>query len=811
MRVIFLYLSCLFLLGCGEDPRIDNDGSCPELPADPTSARVFALQPRIAPENFTSYQAYHNHLFKLANTHVTHCLVLDRPNIVVLPENTGITAAFIGSRGQAARNATSALGAFLALGGQYTQPIEFYKNSWANLPLPNQIELATTDTVWRAFHETNQSISQQLGVWLIASTNISGLVEKSTDPAEIATLADPDVPDPTYVYVARDPGVYNTTFVYKPGGELVAARKKPYLVSTEANDLALSPGPLREAMPIDVAGLGIGIFTSKDAWMPDMVDRLAALGADTFVQPEAFAGWTIPEDPNEANAWAPDTLSQSAMAAVRKHSSFRHGIVAHLTGNLFDTAFDGQSIILGDPVPGERVPAYVGAPDEGGVLAVAPWVTADPIVEDPTATLEVRRAKLRASGQELLPGGPRANEYVETGIAADLVATRSTVPNGPPGILGPSRAISETGQAEQSHPAVAWTNTSPVIVAFQEGPRGSTRIMVASSEDQGKTFGLPRPVTSMGGVQITPATAVVGTYVYVAWQERDKQGARIACAVSNDRGKTFGMPSYLPSSGTPADAWLPAFATSNGQVFLTYVDGSSGNERVFLAQAAEGSTAFTVKPIEVTLPQNAGDVRNNQWSPAIAASGNDVALSWVDFRNANWDVFLSRSTDGGMTFGAPVRLDDGSDNPERLHNDPFLMFLPGVNPLTLAASWSDVRMRQRFSSARMSLVAGSVFGQSRTFGTPDTTSVRPNLAPLGPSKVAVVWQDDRTLGQDIFLVTSSDGGVTFSAEQRVDDGGNGASYQTAPAVAGDSQGSLLVAWEDSRTGTRRIRFVLGKP
>jgi len=75
----------------------------------------------------------------------------------------------------------------------------------------------------------------------------------------------------------------------------------------------------------------------------------------------------------------------------------------------------------------------------------------------------------------------------------------------------------------------------------------------------------------------------------------------------------------------------------------------------------------------------------------------------------------------------------------------------------------------------------------------------------------MVWQDDRTLGQDIFLVTSSDGAVTFSAEQRVDDGGNGASYQTAPAVAGDGQGSLLVAWEDSRSGTRRIRFVLGKP
>ena len=211
------------------------------------------------------------------------------------------------------------------------------------------------------------------------------------------------------------------------------------------------------------------------------------------------------------------------------------------------------------------------------------------------------------------------------------------------------------------------------------------------------------------------------------------------------------------------------------------------------------------------MPHPAGDVRNNQWSPAIAANGNDVAAAWVDFRDANWDVFLSRSADGGTTFGAPIRLDDGSDNPERLHDDPFLMFLPGVNPLTLAASWSDVRQRQRFSSARMSLVAGAVIGQSRPFGAMDAASLRPNLAPLGPSKVAMVWQDDRTLGQDIFVATSSDGGVTFGMEQRVDDGGNGASYQTAPVVAADGLGALLVAWEDSRSGTQRIRFVLGKP
>jgi predicted amidohydrolase len=505
MRGLFLAFVGTLLLGCGEERiDIDND-SCPSKPVDTSAARVFVIQPRIAPEHFVTYEAYRNHLVELTRINVSKCLAQDRPNVIVFPENTGLPAAFIGSRGQAARESTSAFAAFLALGGQYVKPVEFYKNKWPNVPLPNQIELGITDTVWRAFFETNQFIATELGAWVVGSANVSGQVEKSTDPVEIAALADPDIIDVSYVYVARESGVYNTTYVHAPDGSIVAARRKPYLVAAEQTDLALTPGAVRDALPVDIGPLSLGIFTSKDAWMPDMVDRLAVLGADTFVQTEAFSGWTIPENPSEPNVWAPDILSQSAMAAVRKHGAYRNGVVSHLTGNLFDMTFDGQSIIIGDPIPGQIAPGYVGQPDDGGVLAVARWVSSDPIEEDPSATLDVRRAKLRTTGLSLLPGGSRANQYIETAIAADVGAPLPITSNGAAGILGASRALSNVGQAEQSFPAVAWTNTSPIVVAFQEGSRGATRIVVVTSEDQGKTFGPPHPVSNTkNSVQATP-------------------------------------------------------------------------------------------------------------------------------------------------------------------------------------------------------------------------------------------------------------------------------------------------------------------
>ncbi|MDI1443656.1 hypothetical protein [Polyangium sp. 6x1] len=816
MRGALLGVLGILLVGCGASPLPGGrDDACPTAELGETGARVFVVQPRVDPAHFESYEGYRAHLVGLVQARVSPCLAADRPNVIVFPENTGLSAGFVGSRGQTARASSDEFpAALLTLGGQYTKPIDFYKSKWPETPLPTQILLGLTDTTWRAFDETNQAIVKETGAWLVSSTTVSGLVERSEDPAEIEALADPDLQDGSYVYVARDPAVYNAAFVYGPDGAIVATRKKPYPILMEEVDLALTPGPLREAAPVEVGPLGVGIVTGKDAWMPDMVDRLAALGADVFFQPEAFAGWTIPESADEPDAWGPDILGQSAMAAVQKHGALRYGVVPHLTGNLFDLPFDGQSIVVGDAVPGEARRAYVGQNEASGVIEVAPWVAPDPAENDPAATLESRRAALRAVGEALLPGGAQTNQYVETVIAADLdpALPFPAEAAGAPGALGASQAL-PGGEAEQSHPALAWSGGGPVVLAFQEGSRGATRVLVATSEDEGKTFGTPHPAASGGEAQITPAVLATGDHVYVAYQERGAAGARVACVLSTDRGKTFGAPVFLPSEGMTPDAWLPALAITKGRVLLAYVDGSSGNERVILARAPEGTLDFEAQPIEGTNMHPGTNIRNNQWAPAVAALGDEVAVAWVDFRNHGWDVFLARSADGGLSFGAPVRVDDGTDAPERLHDDPSLIFVPGGGAVTVALGWSDVRRRERNATARLSLVSGNVLGQSRKLGEgpAEASAFRPRVVALGAGSFGAVWQDDRTGGKDIYLATSVGGGASFGAERRLDDGGDGPSYQTGPAAAGNGLGGMVVAWEDTRSGRRRIRWVAGKP
>ena len=77
---------------------------------------------------------------------------------------------------------------------------------------------------------------------------------------------------------------------------------------------------------------------------------------------------------------------------------------------------------------------------------------------------------------------------------------------------------------------------------------------------------------------------------------------------------------------------------------------------------------------------------------------------------------------------------------------------------------------------------------------------------FGGGQLCVAWQDDRNGTNDISFKRSSDGGASFSADERVDDTGAGGSAQTAPAVAVDTAAGTrcYVVWEDNRLGNSDI-------
>src|SRR5262245_25203266 len=352
--------------------------------------------------------------------------------LVVFPEDVGLVAALIGSRGSAARAQTTAPGAIAPLLGPYQPQFDYYAATFPDQPLVRTLVLALTDTLYRSFYETFRELAITHGVYLAATINAppARRIEEADDPQRVALLRDPDEPGRSYAYEAVSARAANTTFLFTPGGDLLVsdgqggtrrspaesggvlagATQKAYLTPIEqpppgeAVGLALAFGGVRDLEVLDTPVGRLAIEISKDAWMVDVNDRFAAKGANVILQPEAFSDWGYATAP-----WQPDIFKEGGFANLQKNAGFLFNVDASMTGNFIDITFDGQSAILGrkqkaSPGPLDGTNAWIGQNPDTGFRALAPWILSDPSIGDPTLTLAARRALLAADGAKLLPG-----------------------------------------------------------------------------------------------------------------------------------------------------------------------------------------------------------------------------------------------------------------------------------------------------------------------------------------------------------------------------------------------------------------------
>jgi predicted amidohydrolase len=793
--------------------------------------------------------------------------------LVVFAEDVGLIAALIGSRGTAARAQTGAIGAIASLLSTYGGPYAYYAGKYPANPPIRTLVLALTDTLYRSFYETFRELAMSHGVYLAACANIppARRVEQATEPALFATLRDPDEPLRTYAYEAVSPFPYNTTLVFAPDGEVLVpdgnggTRKSPsetmgtilgstnkaYLTPIEEPPpgnmagLSLAFGPVRdlEVLPTPVGRLAIVI--SKDAWMIDVNDRFAAKNANVILQPEAFSEWAYAVSP-----WQPDIFKEGGFANLQKNQGFLANVNASMTGHFFDITFDGQSAILGrkqkqSPGPLSAANAWVGQNPDTGFLALAPWITPDPGIANPALGLAARRTLLATDGAKLLPGsgvpcgeslavGACENGYREAVVFADVDLPTGPVTAAvdpvrvPPARFGASVLVSgpEPVPVAQHAPRVA-TRGARVFVVWHEASGGLENVFLAVSRNRGQTFSAPIRVSSnpAGTVaEMHPALAVGRGRIFVVWQEfvsgRNDDHGRIKLAAFDARGRKR-LGDVRVDDADSGGKWLPTVAVVSSEPVVAWVDerdlGPEGEpfEHIYAARGQSGGTSFLpAVRVDAGAPVALATSLDNKWGPTLAVAGTTVYAAWSDFRNYNWDIFMSRSDDGGLTFGPNVQVDDFPDL-ERLDERPSVA-VDGTG--VLHVTWTDLRAREADTNIfyTSSDDRGVIFQPNRQLDDskagfdPDqdtpTNQWHPSLA-AERTALFVAWQDNRLGNNDIFFTTSFDGGGSFAPAERVDDTGAGVSGQTRPALALARRGKrrlCYVVWEDDRNGTSDI-------
>ncbi len=266
---------------------------------------------------------------------------------------------------------------------------------------------------------------------------------------------------------------------------------------------------------------------------------------------------------------------------------------------------------------------------------------------------------------------------------------------------------------------------------------------------------------------------------------------------------------------------------AQGDLLLAFASQTKADERtLYLAQTTKADGYAFAQPVQprelrrTAIYTSVSQMRGKEVKralrlvPHLATSGERVLLSWMEPNADNTTVFyqVAESTDGGATFGEPLRM-HASDGAR-----PTFTALNADAQGNVAASWLDNRagIQQPFASVR--LAGEAAFNtESQVYASPEDKGVCPCcptaslITPDG--RLIVAFRNQLAGFRDIYVVERKlTGDEGFGEPQRVladptwtFDG----CPHDGPSLATDGT-TLFVGWMDAHTGSPRC-YVASRP
>lgn len=232
-------------------------------------------------------------------------------------------------------------------------------------------------------------------------------------------------------------------------------------------------------------------------------------------------------------------------------------------------------------------------------------------------------------------------------MAAILGATLSMDAGEALAVDGGERRLSESASASSLSfnfaRAIATGDPGEVhVVWFDE------QVHYRRSGDDGLTWDEPVVLSAAESVAEHAAIATVGMAVYAVWHElAPGRPHQIVFRRSIDRGSTWESEQRLtaPSIGSAH----PSIAATASRVHVTWFDNRHGLTEIYTRRSLDRGSTWEPG-------QRISETEAESWVATVETEGEDVFVGWVDYVDANEEEYLRRSTDGGKTWSAPIRM-----------------------------------------------------------------------------------------------------------------------------------------------------------
>ena len=195
--------------------------------------------------------------------------------------------------------------------------------------------------------------------------------------------------------------------------------------------------------------------------------------------------------------------------------------------------------------------------------------------------------------------------------------------------------------------------------------------------------------------------------MYISWNDFNVGNANIFVTFSTDNGSTWHSPIMVSTQNTfVRDVQITGDMAGNGTIYIAGMDEGGGgfphDDKNLIFKSTDGGNTWTntytgspfagpgvtaVGYFACMFTDGGGYWRHEGWGEP-AAYNDIVHLVYAQHGDGSdpGDVYYIRSTDGGVTFGAPLKLN--ADSTDRPQWQPNLSVSPNG---TLFATWYDAR------------------------------------------------------------------------------------------------------------------------
>ena len=358
----------------------------------------------------------------------------------------------------------------------------------------------------------------------------------------------------------------------------------------------------------------------------------------------------------------------------------------------------------------------------------------------------------------------------------------------------------ESGKGAQREPTVALDPAGTVYVMWrdQRTVAGNSSYF-ARSTNNGQTWSAASPINE--GQADALAFDSAGT-LYVAWLETSSDNRGLYLASSTDQGTTFGEGVLINNQVGGTTASYPSLIVgTDNTLYVVWTDHLSG-QNVYFAYSTDGGQSFSTVKVNDEASQVA--------SRAVMGMDSSGALyvAWTDQRQQSWDIYFARSTDGGQTWSADLKMNDHAGSASQNH--PTLAVDSNG---TLYLAWRDTRNTPigelYFSrsldgglnwSANANLADGVGFNSNWWF---QSLAIAPSGTLYLMARASIQDQD-----HSVYLTRSTNGGESWEEPLGINQKENLNLSGISMAIGSDE--TLALAWADELYGAYNVFFAQGQ-